>query len=341
MKRKIKKEINDFIFQYQKGNVNEKLVSLLGSSFKKYRDDFDKTQNYLKTKFIPDFPLTLYIELVNRCNYNCIMCYKKHHQEPRAELDLKTLQKIINEAKKNNLPSINLGMGAEMFLHKDIKKVIKMVKEAGIQDIFLSTNAALLNDELIELIVKSKITRVKISLDAATLETYKKIRRGSDLKKVEDNIDKIIACRKKYNSPLPLIRLSFIVMDSNFKEIPQFINKWKDRVDYIDFQRCFDFSYIDKEAKIDPKALRNSFCSGPFYSLSIWANGDVTAFCSFYDLKLIVGNVHEESLEEIWSGDKIKKIREQISSKNFNPICQKCLYFQDKNLIENISEDEA
>jgi len=336
MEKKLKRETNNFIFKYQKEDVDEKLTALLGNDFKKYREDFYRAENYPKTGFIPAFPLTLYVEFVNRCNYNCIMCYKKHHQEPIAELDLSIFQKIMKEAKENNLPSINLGMGAEMFLYKDIKKAIEMVKDAGIKDIFFSTNASLLNDELIELIVKNKITRIKISLDAATVGTYKKIRRDSDLEKVEKNIEKIIECKKKYGSILPLIRLSFVVLDQNKGETRQFIEKWKDKVDYIDFQRCIDFAYVDQPATISPKTLEKSFCPGPFYSLSIWADGTVTPFCSFYDLKLPMGNVYKQSLKKIWNGDNIKKIRQQIISKNFNPACQKCLYFEDNTFIENI-----
>ncbi len=337
-KRKLKRDRNDNLFRYQEEDINKKLIDVFGEDFRKYREDFDKTQNYLQTKFIPDFPLELYIELLNRCNFNCIMCYKKHRiDEPRAELSLEILQKIMDEAKENKLPSISINTGGELFLYKDIKEVFRVVKEAGIQDICLGTNAALLNDEMIELIVKNKITRIKISLDAAASETYRKIRRGGTLEKTEKNIEKLIACKKKYNSFLPVIRLSFVVMDINFHEAQQFIDKWEDKVDCIDLQRYVDFSYIDKDAKIDQNVIKNSFCTGPFYSLTIWSNGNITPFCCFHDLKLPLGNIYEDTLKNIWTGEKMRQIREQLASKRFNPVCQKCLYFRDKDLIDKIS----
>jgi len=339
-KRKLKRDKNDNIFRYQEKDVNKKLIEILGKDFKKYREDFDKTQNYLQTKFIPDFPIELYIELLNRCNFDCVMCYRKHRlDEPRAELSLGIFKKIMDEAKENKLPSISINTGGDPFLYKDIKEVLRMVKEAGIQDIVLGTNAALLNDEMIEFIVKNKITRIKISLDAATSETYKKIRRGGTLKKTEKNIEKLIACKKKYNSFLPVIRLSFVVMDINSHEVQQFIDKWKDKADCVDLQRYIDISYVDKDAEIDQKVIKNSFCTGPFYSLTIWANGNITPFCSFHDLKFSFGNIHKDTLKSIWNGEKMKQIREQLASKRFNPVCQKCLYFRDKDLIDKISRD--
>lgn len=334
---KIKKEREENIFKYDQGDVNEKLIQILGKDFKKYRDDLARAENYPQTKFIPDFPLTLYIELVNRCNFHCVMCYTKHHSESRAELSFEVLEKIFKESKENKLPSIVLGMGGEALLYKDIKKVFKMIKEAGLQDIFLGTNASLLNDDIIDFIVRNKITRLKISLDAATPQIFGKIRTIGSLEQIERNIEKLIACKKKYNSFLPIIRISFVVMDENFEEIQAFIDKWKDRADCIDFQRCIDFSYVDKSMEIDQEIIKNSFCSGPFFSLSIWADGHVTPFCTFYDLKLPLGNIYKESLKDIWNGEKLREIRERLISKKFNPICQKCLYARDKHLIDKIS----
>ena len=333
--KKIKKENNDFIFKYQKKDVNVKLSGILGEDFKKYREDFEKTQNYIKTKFIPDFPITVSLELLNRCNLNCIMCYKKHHRQPKAELTLDVLQKIMNECKENKLPSIALGLGAEILMYKNIKELLSMVKTAGIQDIFFGTNGVLLNDELIELIVKNKITRVKISLDAATKETYKKIRGFDLLKRVEENIEKIIACKKKYNRSLPMIRLSFVVMDINRHETQRFVDKWKNKVDYIDFQRCIDFSHVDKPIEINQQVIKDSFCAYPFYSLNIWADGAISPCCTFYGRKLIFGNIYNETLKNIWQSEKMKKIREHIVSKRFNPVCQRCLYFRDKDIIDS------
>ena len=80
------------------------------------------------------------------------------------------------------------------------------------------------------------------------------------------------------------------------------------------------------------------FCSYPFYSLGVLANGDVTPCCTFYGTKLIIGNIHKQTLQEIWDGEKIKEFRKQIIFKEFNPICKKCLYSRDKNLFKKFGD---
>lgn len=339
-KEKVTKEKNQFIFKFQKEDVNAKLTDIFGEKFKKYRDDFNKTQNYLETKFIPDFPLMISVEFVNRCNLNCVMCYKKHHSKPKAELNMAIIKTIMDECKENKMPSITLGLGSEILLYKDILEVIKIVKDAEIQDIFFATNAALLNDEVIESLVDNKISRFRVSLDAATEETYNKVRRVPVLKKSEENINKLIAYKKKANSVLPIIRLSFVVMDINKHETQLFIDKWKDKVDYIDFQRYMDHTHIDDIGQYDEKKreiISDSFCSQPFYSLSVWADGIITPCCTFYGRNIVLGNIYKDKIKDVWQSQKMKEIRDQIVGKKFNNVCQDCLYYRDRDLMaENI-----
>lgn len=331
-KSKIKKETNEFIFKYQKEDINEKLGRILGNEFKQYRKDFAKTQD--GSGFVPEFPITVSLELVNRCNLDCIMCYKEHHRQERSELSLKDLEKIFKECKENKLASIILGLGAETLVYKDVKKVIPMISEAGIMDVFFGTNGVLLTEEISELIVKNKLSRVEISLDAATPQTYKKVRGHDRLEMIERNIEKLLEIKKKYKSELPVIRLCFVVMDINNHETQKFIDKWQDKVDYIDFQRCVDFSQIGKPAKVEKKVIENSFCSYPFYSLNVWSDGGISPCCSFYGEKLKFGNIKKDSLKDVWNSPAMKKIREDIIAKKFNPVCQKCLYFRDRELID-------
>jgi len=336
----IKKEKNDFIFKYQKEDVNEKLIDIFGKDFKKYREDFNKTQNYSKTKFIPNFPITISLELINRCNLDCIMCDKEHHTKPLSKLSLDTIKKILKESKENKMPSILLGLSSETLIYDKVCETLDLIKEANILDVFFGTNGVLLNDKIIKSIIKNKVSRVEISLDAATPETYKKVRGHDFLELIEKNIEKLLDYKKKYNSKLPMIRLSFVVMDINKHEIQQFIDKWEDKIDYIDFQRCMDFSKVNEKIDVDLNKVKDSFCSYPFYNLNIYANGDVCPCCSPYGQNFIIGNIHKESLKEIWEGDKIKRLRQQIASKTFNPMCKKCLYFRDKDLIEESCSKE-
>ena len=50
-------------------------------------------------------------------------------------------------------------------------------------------------------------------------------------------------------------------------------------------------------------------CPHPFYNLVVKSNGDVVPCCVAWDTSLNVGNVHEQTLAEIWTGEKLKNIQ--------------------------------
>ena len=60
-------------------------------------------------------------------------------------------------------------------------------------------------------------------------------------------------------------------------------------------------------------------CQVPWVSVDITASGDVAPCHTFYDL--VLGNLHENSLEEIWYSEGYEKLREYLNQNNFLPVC--------------------
>lgn len=314
------------------------LANIYGDKFNAYRVDYKKSLNYDLTGFIPDFPITLTLELVNRCNLSCIMCYTVNHSETKHTLALADIERVLDECHEHNLPALVIGLGSEPLLYKEIKKVLEKAVSSEIMDIFLGTNGVLLSDELSEFLVSKKIARLEISLDAVSPDTYKKIRGKDELGKIEKNIMRFVEIKKSHKSELPVLRLCFCVQELNYKEIDAFKNKWKDIADYIDFQQVVDFSGVDKLLNVDmnmerdsvpvlPKETVPSHCAYPFNSLHIWSNGNVTPCCTFFAKSeaLVLGNIKDSTLKDLWVGERIKKIRRELLAGTPNKICRACL----------------
>jgi radical SAM protein with 4Fe4S-binding SPASM domain len=73
-------------------------------------------------------------------------------------------------------------------------------------------------------------------------------------------------------------------------------------------------------------------CVIPWVSAEIVANGDVAPCHVFYDL--VLGNLHENSISEIWNGEKFQRFRNYMELKKFMSICPGCciLYLAGKKL---------
>jgi len=83
-------------------------------------------------------------------------------------------------------------------------------------------------------------------------------------------------------------------------------------------------NYLIPEGIIVREKLRGR-CFAPFKSLAILWNGDCTFCCQDFNGELVVGNIREKSLEEIWNGERLNKIRNEMERNILsNKFCQRC-----------------
>lgn len=311
-----------------------------GSRFQYYRRSYHRTLNADKGNFeLPEFPVTVTMELVNRCNLSCVMCYTANHKGKKFTLDLPTIKKLVAEGQQYGMPALLVGSGSEGLLYKDIREVIRSAKAAGVMDFFLITNGTLLTKDLSEFIIDHGVSRLLISLDAATPETFKKVRGKDELEKIERNINAFLELKKARKAELPVLRLSFCVQEVNKHEQQQFFDKWRGKVDYLDFQVLSDFSYVDEilqtgdvKQPARPNDSEKLFCHHPFGYLNIWSNGDITPCCVFYGKNLVMGNTATHTLKEVWNGDKMNALRDEFLTGRVNKTCRTCL-LQRENLV--------
>jgi radical SAM protein with 4Fe4S-binding SPASM domain len=75
-------------------------------------------------------------------------------------------------------------------------------------------------------------------------------------------------------------------------------------------------------AKWDEMSDLYSGCPVPWNDVDIMATGEVAPCHVFYDL--VTGNLHEQSFEEIWNGEKYRKFRARMRSHGLMSICPGC-----------------
>ena len=334
-------------------NLLQPLEELYGDDWRAYRKIFNETCNPNKALSATrdlKAPLTLAVEFVNRCNLKCVMCWTENHTLELANLDSNNFEELLSQLP--NLSALVMGLGSEIFVYKDWEKIFEIIKLKNIKDTFLSTNGTMLDDNKIDIILNSNISRVEISLDAATELTYKKIRGFDKLKIVEENIIKLIKARDTKGSRLPLIRLCFVVQELNKNEVVMFKEKWGNLVDYVSFQQLQDVSRVSsymgknldfwlteesaQQRKAETSKLNNdlaiadpegqgAFCSYPFNSLNVWSNGDITPCCCFFGKALVIGNIGKMKLEDAWNSDSLSDLRDQFNNSELNKVCRDCL----------------
>ena len=318
--------------------LKNELEIKFGNRFIQYRENYNNIIDDYKHDFFFDYPLTVNLELVNRCNLECVMCHQEYRNDSKKHaFEGDMLDKLFADFKKNKLPALMLSI-SEPLLFKDIKSVIKRAEEADIMDLFLFTNGALLDEKKAEMILNSGITRLFISLDASTQETYDEVRvpvakrllKENRLSYVESNIKEFIKLRDSKNQKLPLVRVSFVAIKKNLHEVEKFKEKWEKIVDSVEVQMerpTEIFSQVEEGDFSTSSKLKldNYNCTKPWADIAIYADGTVAPCCAFVGRKAPIGNVKDSTVREIWNGKKMEAIRDGFRKNKPIKVCQICL----------------
>jgi MoaA/NifB/PqqE/SkfB family radical SAM enzyme len=117
---------------------------------------------------------------------------------------------------------IELPNYGEVFLNPEIKDIFEYAHYKGVQLTIISgTNFNTVSQDVIESLVKYKITDITISLDGTSNETYQIYRKGGNFDQVIKNIRTVNHYKQKYNSEFPRLAWQFVVFGHNEHEIPK------------------------------------------------------------------------------------------------------------------------
>lgn len=301
-----------------------------------YRNEWEQ---YCRLEKESAHPPHLELELNYSCNLRCPMCTWAMETAAEKKEDWFTFddyKKIIDEAVVLGTKSIRLCYINEPLIRQDIDQFIKYAVDAGIIDILITTNGTLLTKTMSKKLVDAGLTKINVSLDAITEETYDKIRVGGNLNVTVKNIHDFLELRNQMGKKLPKIRLTFVATKINYHEYNNFISYWKDKVDSIGIQYLqnpFGEGRFEDNTRSEAIILKKSpipekfRCSEPFKRLTLRSNGDVLPCCSFYAVDLVVGNWKKNSLKEIWNNEKMQELRQIHKNGDYtkNIICKNCI----------------
>lgn len=209
-----------------------------------------------KIKLIPDrkpSDLTqityLRISITDRCNLKCFYCRPEEHDFiPREEiLSYEDMTRLVKALKKYGLKTVRI-TGGEPLLRQDLDVFIKMLKDVGIEDIALTTNAITLKKHA-KALKEAGLSRLNISIDSLNPQLFYDITKGR-LKDVIKGIEEA----KKYG--IEAIKINAVIIRNlNEKEALDFVEFGKEYELEIRFIEMMPIGqgYIDwKKEMVEP-----------------------------------------------------------------------------------------
>lgn len=171
---------------------------------------------------VPDLPAILYVETTNRCDSLCRTCIRTFQTlEPPKDLTLAELVRIVDQFPR--LARVLLHGIGEPLLNPDLFRMITYLKGRGATVVF-NSDAIGLTEKKRRGLIESGLDELRVSMDAATPETYRAIRGVGTFDRVVENITALEQRKKEWSVEVPKIALWFTVMKRNIEELPAFID---------------------------------------------------------------------------------------------------------------------
>jgi len=170
---------------------------------------------------VPTFPRTLYLETTNRCDSECQTCLRTFNTlEPPKDLTLAEVQRLVDQFPV--LERVVLHGIGEPLLNKQIFEIVAYLKTKGATVLFNSDAISLTQKRAAQLIA-SGLDEYRVSMDAATRETYARIRGVDQFARVIRNVGYLVSLLQQQGCSRPRVSMWFTTLKTNLDELPAFI----------------------------------------------------------------------------------------------------------------------
>ena len=304
--------------------------SVLSSSFLTNNFAYRSYYNRIMHKRMRDFsvkPFRVMLENTNICNADCAFCPHVAMKRKTGVMDIGLSKKITDECKALEIEYLTIYGFGEPLLDKDFFSRVEYAKSRGLKRVTTNTNAFYMDKEKNKRLIDSGIDEVYISFDAFSRDTFRKIRPNLDFETIKGNILDLVDRRNKCGKNKPLVVLSFVESDINRKEVRDYLKYWQKRVDHVSISSAHNWTG-DMQASCSSNSCLRDPCRLLWTDMFVLYNGDVALCCNDYEGRIILGNLRDSSMRDVWAGQSLAKLRQKHLERRFDEIniCKNCNY---------------
>jgi len=290
-------------------------------------------------------PFELHLELTNLCNANCVFCPYQFQERETGFMSDEVFHKAVADFVACGGGSVGLTpiVGDALIDPQAVARVRHLRSQPKIDRIWMTTNAILLDKHGIDEILASGLTSITISTSGFDAESYRRIYRSTAYERFRRNVLALVERNRTLPEPLTITiglrtdrPLDEVMRDPDFQPI-------------LAHEPAIDFtwSFTSANGRITREELpagmrlrvvssRRETCVQLYNGPIVLPDGTVMA-CSCVAAMdaapdLGIGNVLEQDLLEIWSGDRMRRLRASFGTAALNPTCAGCDMYRDLEL---------
>ena len=281
-------------------------------------------------------PRQVIVESSSRCNFLCPLCLWTKNKR-HGYLDTTTFSRFLEGAAATTELFCFSGRG-EPTLNPHLFDVLALAANAGVQTDLVTNGSNLLRD--VDAILESGIDNLNVSIEADNAEDYGRYRVNGNFDEVVAGMSLLAEEKRRRALQKPVLRTCSVIFEYNADRLDDLRSFFGDLgfETFIFKSAHLGHGQLNEDTNVlaarwlphDPSLVRLRDADGvpapprcEFLSRAhlLW-NGDVCR-CAIDHVRMVVGNVHEQSFEEIWTGDESRRVVQTIVRGEFDK-CAGC-----------------
>ena len=265
-----------------------------------------------------------YLEITNICNLNCLFCPKTDRVKRMLTMD--EFDRLTNRL-QGNVKFLYFHLMGEPLLHPALSDFVRMARKKGFVPV-LTTNGTLLAKA--QEVIDAKPHKIQISLHShegngrENPEIY--IKEVMEFAQKAASVGVIVVMRLWNEGGYDKNNERILEWMAQYQPHPWIFRKdgWKLAKNlYLEFDRMFEWPYSNrvefKKEEVFCYALRNQ--------IGVLVDGSVVPCCLDHAGDIVLGNLFEQSLEEILFSPRARKIYDGFTQHiAVEPLCRRCGY---------------
>lgn len=298
--------------------------------------------------------ISINLAVSNACGADCMFC--PDTKKKWGMMSMQLVKKIADEVASgigavHDVRRFSVGENGDALLNTEFIEILRYLKKSNPNvSVSINTNFQYFTKEISEVVVKEGlIDEVMVNIDGHDEGSYYKMKR-IPYRVVEQNILDFLEVRGKIKVPLTIICLTFdyyhkkiinafgirSLKDKNIIKFKGFMDdfelikqNWKDRIESDDkIVRSTTFGWAEREMiknmGYDHSRFGCSQMKRILHECFIAPNGDWYACCFDEKQQLVLGNINENSIDEIYHGVSRGEFVRKLKNREYENIGYPC-----------------
>ncbi len=273
-------------------------------------------------------PRYIQLETVTKCNAKCAFCPQNEIMRDPARMPEETWKKIVDDTRGWGI-TYRPFLTNEPFVDNRMPEIVRYIKDNDpTATVEFNTNGELVTEKLGAALLEAGVDIMRFSIDGLSRETYEPSRLGVNYDRVMERTQRFLELWDEggYRDKV-FTELRMIEVPENKHEIEAYREFWGPKCSEVLITQLYQWPWTGQLR--DDVVLKP--CLKVLDEMFFYSNGNATICCWDVHERAVIGNVLEQSVQEIWESYAAGCIRATLNDgrRDLIHLCSRCNAYKD------------